>query len=130
MEQLEEFDYGIAEYIWKILKTQQTIVWSWGVDPDSVKTIKSGTQFHVQGFLMTGTVKITYDEGMDLFDIEFLPDDDKPRKAILGLYLDQIVDTIDRHVEYDENYMENLTNEYGLIITSPPSGTVMADNGQ
>ena len=65
---------------------------------------------------------------MDLFDIEFLPDDDKPRKAILGLYLDQIVDTIDRHVEYDENYMENLTNEYGLIVTSPPSGTVMADN--
>lgn len=128
MEQLEEFDYGIAEYIWKILKTQQPIVWSWGVDPDSVKTIKNGTQFHVQGFLMTGTVKITYDEGMDLFDIEFLPDDDKPRKAILGLYLDQIVDTIDRHVVYDENYMENLTNEYGLIVTSPPSGTVMADN--
>ena len=130
MEQLEEFDYGIAEYIWKILKTQQPIVWSWGVDPDTVKTIKNGTQFHVQGFLMTGTVKITYDEGMDLFNIEFLPDDDKPRKAILGLYLDQIVDTIDRHVEFDENYMENLTNEYGLIITSPPPGTVMADNGQ
>ena len=52
MEQLEEFDYGIAEYIWKILKTQQQIVWSWGVDPDTVKTIKNGTQFHVQGFLM------------------------------------------------------------------------------
>ena len=130
MEQLNDFDYGIAEYIWKILKTQQTIVWSWGVDPDTVMTIKNGTQFHVQGFLMTGTVKVTYDEGMDLFDIEFLPDDDKPRKAILGLYLDQIVDTIDRHVEFDENYMENLTNEYGLIITSPPPGTVMADNGQ
>ena len=58
MEQLEEFDYGIAEYIWKILKTQQVIVWSWGVDPDSVMTIKNGTQFHVQGFLMTGTVRI------------------------------------------------------------------------
>ena len=116
MEQLEEFDYEIAEYIWKILKTQQTIVWSWGVDPDSVKTIKNGTHFHVQGFLMTGTVKITYDEGMDLFDIEFLPDDDKPRKAILGLYLDQLVSVIDKHVEYCENYEERVNEECGIIV--------------
>jgi hypothetical protein len=116
MEQLEEFDYGIAEYIWKILKTQQSIVWSWGVDPDSVKTIKNGTQFHVQGFLMTGTVKITYDEGMDLFDIEFLPDDDKPRKAILGLYLDQLVSVIDENVEHCENYEQRVNEECGIIV--------------
>ena len=116
MEQLEEFDYGIAEYIWKILKTQQTIVWSWGVDPDTVKTIKNGTQFHVQGFLMTGTVKITYDEGMDLFDIEFLPDDDKPRKAILGLYLDQLVSVIDENVEHCENYEQRVNEECGIIV--------------
>ena len=116
MEQLEEFDYGIAEYIWKILKTQQPIVWSWGVHPDTVKTIKNGTQFHVQGFLMTGTVKITYDEGMDLFDIEFLPDDDKPRKAILDLYLDQLVSVIDKHVVYCDNYEERISDEYSLIV--------------
>lgn len=127
-QQLTEQDYQMADYIRQILKLQQVKVWSWGTH--DCETIKDGLQFKVQGFLMTGTVKVTYDEGMDLFDIEFLPDDDKPRKAILGLYLDQIVDTIDRHVEYDENYMENLTNEYGLIITSPSPGTVMADNGQ
>lgn len=115
MEQLTEFDYGIAEYIWKILKTQQPVVWSWGVDPDTVKAIKNGTQFHVQGFLMTGTVKITYDEGMDLFDIEFLPDDDKPRKAILGLYLDQLVSVIDEHVEHCENCETRIDEEYSLI---------------
>lgn len=117
MEQLTEFDYGIAEYIWKILKTQQPIVWSWGVDPDSVLTIKNGTQFHVQGFLLTGTVKITYDEAMDLFDIEFLPDDDKPRKAILGLYLDQLVSEIDENVEHCENYEQRINEEYGIIVT-------------
>ncbi len=116
MEQLEEFDYGIAEYIWKILKTQQQVVWSWGVDPDTVMTIKNRTQFHVQGFLMTGTVKITYDEGMDLFDLEFLPDDDKPRKAILGLYLDQLVSVIDEHVEHCENYEERVNEEYSIIV--------------
>ena len=117
MEQLTEFDYGIAEYIWKILKTQQPIVWSWGVDPDTVKTIKNGTQFHVQGFLMKGTVKITYDEVMDLFDLELLPDDStNPRKAILGLYLDQLVSVIDKHVEYCDNYEQRINEEYSLIV--------------
>ena len=76
MSNLTEFDYGIAEYIWKILKTQQMKVWSWGVDPDTVKTITNGTEFHVQGFLMTGTVRILYDEGMDLFNLEFQKDGD------------------------------------------------------
>lgn len=117
MEQLTEFDYGIAEYVWKILKTQQPIVWSWGVDPDSVMTIKNGTQFHVRGFLLTGTVKITYDEAMDLFDIEFLPDDSaKPRKAILGLYLDQLVSIIDEHVMYSKTCEKQANEEFSLIV--------------
>jgi hypothetical protein len=65
---------------------------------------------------MKGTMKITYDEGMDLFDLEFLPDDDKPRKAILGLYLDQLVSEIDKHVEYCENYEQRINEEYGDIV--------------
>lgn len=31
-QQLTEFDYGIADYIWKIMKTKQIKVWSWGVN--------------------------------------------------------------------------------------------------
>lgn len=104
----------MADYIRQILKLQQVKVWSWGTH--DCETIKNGTQFHVQGFLMTGTVKITYDEGMDLFDIEFLPDDDKPRKAILGLYLDQLVSVIDEHVEHCENYEQRINEEYGIIV--------------
>jgi hypothetical protein len=68
---------------------------------------------------MTGTVKITYDEVMDLFDLELLPDDStKPRKAILGLYLDQLVSVIDENVEYCENYEERVNEEYGIIVNS------------
>ena len=114
MEQLTEFDFGMADYIRQILKLDIEKVWSWGTH-DS-ETIKNGTQFHVQGFLMTGTVKITYDEGMDLFDIEFLPDDDKPRKAILGLYLDQLVSVIDENVEHCENYEQRINEECGIIV--------------
>ena len=100
-QQLTEFDYRITENICKILETQQPIVWSWGVAPDTVKTIKNGTQFHVQGFFITGTVKITYDEGHDLFNLEFLPDDEtKPKKVIEGLCLDQLVFEIDEIAEH------------------------------
>ena len=114
MEQLTEFDYGIAEYIRQILKLEIEKVWSWGTH--NCETIKNGLQFKVQGFLMKGTVKITFDKVMDLFDLEFLPDDDKPRKAILGLYLDQLVYEIDQHVEYCENYKERINEEYCLIV--------------
>ena len=66
---------------------------------------------------MKGTVKVIYDEGHDLFDIEFLPDDDtKPKKTIQGLYLDQLVSVIDENVEYCENYKEQINEEYGLIV--------------
>ncbi len=114
MEQLTEFDYGMADYIRQILKLQQNKVWSWGTH--DCETIKNGLQFKVQGFLMKGTVKITYDEGHDLFDIELLPDDDtKPGKTIQSLYLDQLVSVIDENVEYCENYKERIKEEYGII---------------
>lgn len=112
-EQLSEEDYGMAEYIWKLLKLQQIVIWSWGVDPKTVRTIKQGIEFHVQGFLLKGTVRITYDLGEDLFNVELIPDDkSKPKEKLEGLYLDNLVLTIDRHVEYCEDYVERILEEY------------------
>lgn len=113
---LTEFDYQIADYIWKIMKIKQVTVWSWGVDPKTVQTITNGTQFHVQGFLLTGTVRILYDEGMDLFNLEFQKDGDmtEPEK-VEGVYFDSLVDTIDSHVEYDANYQENIEKAYTIV---------------
>lgn len=114
-QQLNEYDYGIANYILQILKLQIEKVWSWGTH--DTETIKNGLQFKVQGFLMTGTAKITYDEGMDLFNIEFQPfDDTKPRIIKEGLFFDQLVSVIDENVEYCENYEELVNEEYGLIV--------------
>ena len=116
-EQLSEEDYGMAEYIWKLLKIQQIVIWSWGVDPKTGRTIKQGTEFHVQGFLMKGTVRITYNIGADLFNVELVPDDaTKPKEMIEGLYLDNLVLTIDRHVEYCENYVERFLEEYENLV--------------
>ena len=116
-EQLSEEDYGMAEYIWKLLKLQQIVIWSWGVDPKTVRTIKQGIEFHVQGFLLKGTVRITYDLGEDLFNVELIPDDkSKQVETIEGLYLDNLVLTIDRHVEYCENYVERFLEEYKDMV--------------
>ena len=116
-EQLSEEDYGMAEYIWKLLKLQQIVIWSWGVDPKTVRTIKQGIEFHVQGFLLKGTVRITYDLGEDLFNVELIPDDkSKQAETIEGLYLDNLVLTIDRHVEYCEDYVERILEEYQDLV--------------
>ena len=46
-------DLEMARYIWSILKTQLTIIMSWGIDPGSIKVVDLGIQFHVQGFKHT-----------------------------------------------------------------------------
>ena len=66
----KNYDLKLARYIWSILKTQPIIVMSWGVDMDTIKPVKGGLEFHVQGFKHTGMVQIVLDEGKDLFKNE------------------------------------------------------------
>ncbi len=45
---------------------------SWGVDTDSFVCSEDSLEFHVQLFLHTGDVRITYIEGVDLFQVPTL----------------------------------------------------------
>ena len=111
-------DLEMAKYIWSILKTQLTIIMSWGIDLDSIKVVDLGIQFHVQGFKHTGYVKVVLNEGRDLFEISLLSDDGECVKFLDEVYLDMLVDTIDQAVEKTEDYEERLT-EYckgGVIV--------------
>jgi hypothetical protein len=111
-------DLEMARYIWSILKTQLTIIMSWGIDPGSIKVVDLGIQFHVQGFKHTGYVKVALNEGKDLFEISLLSDDGECVKFLDEVYLDMLVDTIDQAVERTEDYEERLT-EYckgGVIV--------------
>lgn len=118
--EIEEKDYVMAKYILDILKLQQPIVWSWGIDPNSVDVVQDGISFHVQGFIMKDTVIITYDQGKDLFRIELHPDDAKNERIQIftDIYLDNIVSVIDDHVEKCENYEERVSQEYPIVIIS------------
>ena len=111
-------DLEMARYIWSILKTQLTIIMSWGIDLDSIKVVDLGIQFHVQGFKHTGYVKVALNEGKDLFEISLLSDDGECVKFLDEVYLDMLVDTIDLAIERTEDYEERLT-EYckgGIIV--------------
>ena len=107
----ENRNQEIANYIWQILKTRMQIIMSWGIDPSRARVINCGMEIHVQGFLHTGFLQITLNEGTDLFEITLLSESRETVKFIDGIYLDCLVDTIDRAVEKCENY-EQRVSEY------------------
>ena len=114
----ENSNLEMARYIWSILKTQLTIIMSWGIDLDSIRVVSLGIQFHVQGFKHTGYVKVVLNEGKDLFEVSLLSDDGECVKFLDEVYLDMLVDTIDQVVERTEDYEERLA-EYckgGVIV--------------
>lgn len=104
-------NYKLAMYIWRILKTQMTVIMSWGIDPGQAKVIDSGMEIHVQGFVHTGFVQITLNEGTDLFEIKLLSENRETVKFIEDVYLDCLVNTLDENIEKCENY-EQRVSEY------------------
>ena len=101
----------LAMYIWRILKTQMTVIMSWGLDPSKARVIDNGMEVHVQGFLHTGFVQITLNEGTDLFEIKLLSEERELVKFIEDVYLDCLVKTLDENIEKCENY-EQRVSEY------------------
>ena len=106
----KNYDLKLAGYIWSILKTQPVIVMSWGVDIYTIKPVKGGLEFHVQGFKHTGMVQIILDEGKDLFEIHLIPDSEGERKIIEDVYFDMLVSIIDENVEKTDYYKKNISN--------------------
>ena len=110
--EIAEEDVKLADYIYSILKFQPTILLSWGIQRPVV--IKLGLRFRVNGFLHKGIVEILYNEGADLFDVYLINEDGSLKVLIEGVYFDQLVDTIDDHVEMVENYNQRVNEEYNI----------------
>lgn len=111
----KNYDLKLAGYIWSILKTQPIIVMSWGVDMDTIKPVKGGLEFHVQGFKHTGMVQIILDEGKDLFEIHLITDSEGERKIIEDVYFDMLVSVIDENVERTDDYDKRISDTYNII---------------
>ena len=111
----KNYDLKLAEYIWSILKAQPIIVMSWGVDMDTIKPVKGGLEFHVQGFKHTGMIQIVLDEGKDLFEVHLIPDSEGEKNVIEDVYFDMLVSVIDENVEKTDNYEKRISEEYRII---------------
>ena len=118
MAKIEQHDIEIGKYILSILKTRIDIVSSWGLDPESLKPIKYGIEFHVQGFKHTGLVQVTLNEGEDLFEVSLIAESGETVETHESIFLDELISTIDDAVEYVENYEKRVAEEYP-ILTAP-----------
>lgn len=109
---LEEYDLNMAKYIWSILRTRPSITMSWGINPDSIKPVKVGLEFHVQGFIHTGLVRITLNEGEDLFEVELIDEKGETVKKLTSIFFDELISVIDENVEKTEDYEKRICQEY------------------
>ena len=112
---IDEHDLEIGQYILTILKTRLDIVASWGLDPKTLRPIKYGIQFHVQGFKHTGLVRVTLNEGEDLFEVSLISDSGEMVKMVESIFLDELISTIDDNVEKVENYEKRVSEEYPYL---------------
>ena len=111
----EDYNLRLARYIWTILTSRPIILMSWGIDLKTVKTIELGLEFHVQGFKHRGLVRVTLNEGLDLFEVSLIDENDKIVNTIESVFCDNLVAVIDDAVEKCENYQERISQEYQLI---------------
>ena len=111
--ELTQADMDMGVYILSILKSQPTILMSWGFQSPAV--VRLGLRLKVSGFKLKGTVEIKYNEGLDLFDLTFYNVDGSVRNTLVGVYFDELVDSIDLEVERVENYTERVNEEYNII---------------
>ena len=99
---------NMASYIMTILFAKPNVVLSWGVCRFRVLKGDEGIMFHVQGFKFNGWVKVVYDEGADLFNIFYIDNKGETQKIQKGIYLDELVNTIDNEVEKTSDYKKSV----------------------
>ena len=92
------------EYVKRILAAQPTILAAWGFDEPV--PFPGGILFHVSGFKHQGYVRVMYDEGDDTFIVVLLDEYLNGQARIENVYIDQLVNVIDREVERTEDYDE------------------------
>ena len=112
---IEKMDTRMAEYIMVILKSRLQIMWSWGCC--KFTALNEGLMWHVEGFLLNGWVKVLYNYATDAFDVYFLNNHKEVVEKVEEVYLDNLVDVIDRHVEKTSDYEERVRAEYGITTS-------------
>lgn len=109
----EELKTEIAKYIWYILTLEPYIAFSWGIDLDSFVASEDSLEFHVNGSLFIGNVRITFLKDLDLFFVYFYNTEGQLLESLEDVEYDRLVDLIDSKVEY------NVPN-FSFVFTQEP----------
>ena len=115
---IDEHDVEIGRYILAILKSRLDIVASWGLDPETLRPIKYGIEFHVQGFKHKGKVQVRLNEGEDLFEVALVSDAGDTVETKESIFLDELISTIDDAVEKVDDYEKRVATEYPYLTQS------------
>lgn len=118
MEKIERRDIELGQYILSMLTKRMDVVGSWGLDPETLRPLKCGIEFHVQGFKHTGKVQVRLNEGEDLFEVSLISDSGEIVNTIQSVHLDTLIPTIDDAVEKVENYEKRVATEYPYLTQS------------
>ena len=89
----------MAEYIMQILRSQLVVVFSWGFNTPMRLPDDKGLRFLVNGYLHQGAVEVIYNAGADLFVVNTLNADGSIKQQVEDVYLDCLVNVIDKMVE-------------------------------
>ena len=101
-----------------MLSMRMDIVGSWGLDPETLRPLKCGIEFHVQGFKHTGKVQVRLNEGEDLFEVSLISDLGKTVNTIQSVHLDELISKIDDAVEKVDDYEKRVATEYPYLTQS------------
>ena len=85
------------------------------LDPETLRPIKYGIQFHVQGFKHNGLVRVTLNEGADLFEVCLISDNGEMTDSRESIFLEDLISTIDELVEKTDDYEKRISEEYPFL---------------
>ena len=118
MEKIERRDIELGQYILSMLGMRMDVVGSWGLDPETLRPLKCGIEFHVQGFKHTGKVQVRLNEGEDLFEVSLISNSGETVNTIQSVHLDTLISTIDDAVEKVDDYEKRVATEYPYLTQS------------
>ena len=118
MEKIERRDIELGQYILSMLGMRMDVVGSWGLDPETLRPLKCGIEFHVQGFKHTGKVQVRLNEGEDLFEVSLISNSGETVNTIQSVHLDELISTIDDAVEKVDDYEKRVATEYPYLTQS------------
>lgn len=96
-----ELKTEIAKYIWYILTLEPYISMSWGIDLDSFVPSEDSLEFHVNGSLFIGNVRITFLKELDMFYVYFYDEESRFVETLEAVEYVRLVDVLDSKIEYN-----------------------------